>query len=87
MADDVVVDLPLAEHEPLDALSVSPDKARVVECGPELAARQILERRARLLQPQKPLRGHDHEGPRGCVERLPPQQVEVLAGRGAVGDP
>ena len=88
VADDVVVDLPLAEHEPFDARPIpSRDIARIVEHGRKLAARQILERRARLLQPQQAFRSHDDERPRRRVQRLPPQEVEVLARRRAVRDP
>ena len=39
-----------------------------------------------VLQAQEALRGHHHERPRARVERLPPQQVEVLRGGGAVDD-
>src|SRR5690348_9031258 len=84
MADDVVVDLALAQDEPLDPLAIG---ARVVDYRLELAASEILERRARLLEPQEAFRSHDDERPRGRVERLSPQQVEVLRRRRAVRDP
>src|SRR5262249_2917592 len=82
--DDVVVDLPLAEDEPLDAVV---GRRGVVEHGPELAARKLLERRSGLLQPQEPLRRHDDERAGRRIERLPPQEMEVLGGRRAVRDP
>src|SRR5262249_52460651 len=50
-AADVVVDLPLAENEPLARSAVGfAGTTRVVEPRPELAARQVVERRTRLLQ-------------------------------------
>src|SRR5262249_17823338 len=58
VADDVVVDLPLTEHEPRHLLALD---ARIVEHRPELAGREILESRGSLLQPQKALRGHYDE--------------------------
>ena len=52
----------------------------------ELAAREVVERRARLLEAEQPLRRHDDERARRRVERLAPQQVEVLRRRRAVRD-
>ena len=81
--DDVVVHLSRAEHEARHPLAVG---GRVVEQGPELALGEVVRARGGLLQPQEPLRGHHDEGPGGRVERLTPQQVEVLRRRRAVHD-
>ena len=37
-----------------------------------------------MLEAEQALRGHDDQGATGCVERLPPQEMEVLSGRRAV---
>ena len=84
MPDDVVVDLPGAENEPAHALVVG---LRVVDDGQEGAVGELLERRGSLLEPEQALRGHHDERPGARVERLPAQQVEILRGGRAVGDP
>ena len=84
VADEVVVDLAGAEHEPRDRRLVG---GCVVDHGLEPAAGEVAERRRGLLQAQQALRRHDDERPGGRVERLPAQQVEVLRGGRAVGDP
>ena len=84
MADDVVVDLARAEDEPADRRLVGNGG---VEDRLERALGERVERRGRLFVAQQPLRGHHHERARARVERLPAQEVEVLRGRRAVGDP
>ena len=74
----VVVDLPRAEDEPPHLGLV---RGRIVEHRPEAALRELGKRRGRLLQPQQSLRRHYDERPRGGVERLPADQVEVLRPR------
>jgi hypothetical protein len=59
---------------------------RVVEHGLEPAVAEVGDGRRRFLQPQQALRSDDDERPRGRIERLPPQQMEVLRGRRAVRD-
>ena len=84
VADDVVVELPGAEHEPADALACP--ARRVVEHRRNAPSARSAERRRRLLQAQQALRRHHDERPRGRVERLAAQQVEVLRRGRAVGD-
>ena len=83
MADDVVVQLARAEDERRHGAVIG---LRVVEHGLEAAAGELVERRAGLLQAQQALGRHDDERPCGRVERLPPEQVEVLRCRRHVGD-
>ena len=81
--DDVVVDLPGAEDEPVHALLVG---ARVVEHRLERALGEIGEGRGRLAQAQQALRRHHDQRPRDRLERLPAQHVEVLRGGRRVDD-
>ena len=59
---------------------------RQLQRGRLVRLAQLLEPRGRVLQPQQALRGHDHERPGARIERLPPQQVEILRRRGHVTD-
>ena len=81
---EVVVDLPRAEDEPPHLGLIG---CRIVEHRPETALREVDERRGGLLQPQEPLRRHHDQRPRGGVEGLAADQVEVLGRRGRVRNP
>ena len=53
----------------------------------EGALGQLRQRRGGVPETEKALRRHHHERPCDGVERLTAEQVEVLGGGGAVGDP
>ena len=83
-ADEVVVDLPRAEHEPPHRLVIG---GGIVEERREAPVGEVGEGRGGRLEPQEALRGHHDQRPRGRVERLPAEQVEVLRRGGRVRDP
>ena len=84
VADDVVVELPRAERR-----AGAPRPGRRAGSSmtgwnaPSVSSSSVDDA---SLQPQQPLRRHHDQRPRARVERLPPQQVEVLRRGRAVGD-
>ena len=83
MADDVVVDLPAAEDEPAHVVGFV-EVSAIIGSNEPLARSLSVDVAERTRR--RPFGRHDHERPRGGVERLPTEQVEVLRGRRAVGD-
>jgi hypothetical protein len=83
--DQVVVDLARAEHEAGDVLAAARQTV-VVQHGLEVALGELGQRRRGGRQSQQALRGHDHQRAPLRDQRLATEQVEVLAGRRAVGD-
>ncbi len=84
MADEVVVDLARAEHEPRDlpVLDARLGEHRVEPC----ALRHLRDRAGRLRQPQQRLGRHHDQRPLLGDARLAAQQVEVLGRGGRAGD-
>ena len=83
MTDQVVVDLAAAQDEPGHLLGID---AGLGQHRLETAFGELLEPARRLGQTQQALGRHDHERPLLGDPRLAAQQMEVLGGRGAVGD-
>ena len=84
VADDVVVELARAEHEPLDRVVVG---RRVVEHGAGTAHRQSSSSADdACLRRSSPFGVISDQRARRGVERLPAEQVEVLGRRRAVRD-
>src|SRR3954453_10998995 len=83
VADDVVVDLHAAQHEPCDLLAL-PRQRRVVEYQLEAAAGELLGSRDGRGVAQQRLRRHHYQRPLLRDQRLASQHVEVLRRRGQV---
>ena len=82
----IVVDLPGAQQQTVNVVTPL-GRLRVIDHPSEPARHQVLQLRGRRLQPQQTLGRHQHQRSRPRMERLPPQHVKILGGRGWVGHP